>query len=90
MPTKAELETELAALREELAQMAKARADQSDPVEEATVEPDAPTSDSADTDVQAQLSDMVHELTETAENHPGLALAGVFVVGVLVGRFMGR
>lgn len=90
MPTKAELETELAALRAELAQMAELRAEKSGSDQSTSSDPESSADENADNDTQAQLTAMVHDLTETAENHPGLALAGVFVVGVLFGRIIGR
>lgn len=90
MPTKAELEAEIEKLKADLAKN-RAPGTQHD----ATPEPDvSATQDDTEItdqdDASRQITDLMKEFEAAAENHPGLALFGVFFAGILVGRFVGR
>ena len=100
MPTKSELETELAALRAEMDELRKARAqrmDQSEINEEQT-QPDAERGDDGEPnaskkikeDLEQSIRDIASELEAVAEKNPKIALIGVFVAGLIIGRLFAR
>ena len=100
MPTKAELEAELAALRSELTAFKDAREqrigageinDGRQPPENAeNVESSSDAGDQGREDLGKGLREIAAEFEAAAESHPAIALIGVFVAGLIIGRLMAR
>ena len=100
MPTKTELQAELVVLRAELAALQEARAhragtgdgdDQQSPAHQAEEnQTNGKTSDEAPADLEQGLRDIAAELEAVAEKNPAIALIGVFVAGIILGRLMAR
>jgi len=98
--TKAKLEAELETLRAEIAELRSARAEQADP--EAT----AGSGDAGEAgeevsgigeaageirdDLERLVKEVGSEIEAAAERNPAIALVGVFVAGLVVGRLLSR
>ncbi len=100
MSTKAQLEAELVALRAEMAEMQADRAQRAEPSENDGLEQPTETAEVADgddgaadmarDDLEQGLRDIASEIQAVAERNPAIALIGVFVAGLILGRLMAR
>lgn len=98
MPTKKELEIELAELRSELAALREARttrnADNAAGEDSSTLGNGPAEEEDRHEESRAKLKAELHEIASQleaiAEKKPAVALIGVFVAGLLVGRLLGR
>lgn len=86
MPTKAELEAELAEMRALLAE----RSPSSEPADSAPQEAGREPEAEEPHDFQTHFGTLLKEFESAAEKNPAMALMGAFIVGLVIGRAVGR